>query len=103
MAQTIRNRFRLVDKDTSSILVDILLSPVQDHHSKSDTFTQITVLGKFNLTNLSDSFELKANLFGTTIKEKVLKITMKRAKDNLKQVVQLTPESPAAELKLSKI
>ena len=102
VTQILEKKFRLIDNGTSSTLVDILLSPVQDHHSKSDGFSQLTVMGRFNLKNLSDSFELKADLFGTTAKEKALKITMKRASDKLIQVVQITPESPFAELKLIK-
>lgn len=99
--QEIEQKFILLDNYKSTTLIDVLLSPVQNHHSTDDHFTQLTVMGKFNLKNLTDSFKLKADLFGNTVDEQVLKITLIRAKDNLKQVIQLTPDSPSEKLMLT--
>jgi hypothetical protein len=100
VSQEIADKLMLVNKDKSRQLIDILLSPVQDHHSVDDHFTQLTVMGRFNLEDFPNTFKLKADLFGKTVEEQVLKITMIRAKDKLKQIIQLTPKFPTAELLL---
>jgi hypothetical protein len=58
-------------------------------------------MGRFYLKNLPESFQLKADFFGKKAGEKVLKITIVRAKDKFKQVIQLTPEYPLAEFLLT--
>ncbi len=101
VTQKIKQNFMLVDEDKSAHLIDILLSPVQDHHSKVDYFEQLTVMGKFDVSNFSNKFKLTTDLFGFKSSEKTLKITLLRKKDQFKQVVLLTSDSPTAEFVLT--
>ena len=82
-----------MDQDQSIELVDVLLSPVREHHSDNDFFKQLTVMGKFDLQSVSDSFKVKVNLFGKTDEEQILKITMTDIKNKHNKKVVLKPET----------
>jgi len=100
VTEEIKQNFKLVDRDKSSYLEDILLSPVQSHHSHDNHFSQLTVMGKFKLKDLSDSFKLKADLFGTNTKEQTLKIAIIRAKDQFEKTIELSLESSISDVLL---
>ena len=101
LTKEIEQKFILIDPDQSAQLIDILLSPTPEHHSQVNHFKQLTVMGKFDLTGLSHSYQLFADLFGSSPNEQTLKITVIRDTDKSKQVVQLTSDSPTAELELT--
>ena len=100
VTQAIEQKINLRGNNESSKLMDVLLSPVQNHHSTSDYFTQLTVMGKFDLKNFSDSITLIVNVFGKSEKEKSLEVTTIQGKDKLRKKYLLTSESPSVELLL---
>jgi|GEM_PF-797089 len=101
VTQQLVQNFVLLDKDQSIELVDVLLSPVQPHHSTDQHFTQLTVMGKFKLDDLSESIKLKINLYGTAEDEQRLKVTLIRAEDHIEQTMQFNPTSTISDVLLT--
>jgi hypothetical protein len=72
-------------------LQGILLSPVAPHGSTGQSMSQLTVMGRFTLTDSADALLFDIGLYGTQAAEQVLEITATRTRDNQKTIFELTP------------
>jgi hypothetical protein len=72
-------------------LQGILLSPVAPHGSTGQSMSQLTVMGRFTLTDSADALLFDIGLYGTQAAEQVLEITATRTRHNQKTIFELTP------------
>ena len=72
-------------------LQGILLSPVAAHGSVEKPISQLTVMGRFTLTDSAEALRFHIGLYGRQADEQVLEMTAIHIRNNQKTVFELTP------------
>lgn len=92
--KTVQSNIMLKDETAELALKGLMLSPVLSHHAPNEPATQLVVMGRFSLDNANNTLEYQVNLFGKSVDEKKLKITVTRKQDASKQVFEINEKKP---------
>lgn len=79
-------------------LEGVMLSPEIAHDASIESVTQLTVLGRFNLSGSEGLLRLGSELFGQSEKEQSVKMTVTNKTKDLQQELLLTPGASSAVL-----
>lgn len=94
----VRKHIKMRDEQGNIVLEEIILSPVISHDDESQSISQLTILGKFNLRNNSDNLVFQADIYGKAETEKHLALTAKRKAKSQIQTFELTPNASSKAL-----
>lgn len=75
-----------------------MLSPELSHDSSSQSITQLTILGRFSLAGAEGQLHFESKLFGQSMEEHSLKMTVSNKSENRVEEMILTPEKSSAVL-----
>ncbi|GAB2676449.1 hypothetical protein [Aliiglaciecola aliphaticivorans] len=86
----------LSDSQQSFSLESLLLSPVADHHDKTQSLTQLIIMGKYTIKNATDKLIFHVDIYGKDSGEKNIEVTAKRDAKRQKHTFELTPKASSA-------
>ncbi|MEH6592247.1 MAG: hypothetical protein V7746_18430 [Halioglobus sp.] len=95
LAQSIRQKVTLEDRQGSCSLHGIVFSPVTSHDSAEEPVSQLVVMGRFILNDSVSPLRFHIGLFGDPVAEQSLKITATREDDNQRAVFELSRDASA--------
>ena len=98
IAQALKEKIVLSDKNGKLELKGLILSLVASHEAPKDPASQLIVMGKFILNDLNSALIYQVDIFGKQQFEQILDMTVKNKVKGLKQVFRLTPDAASAEL-----
>jgi len=101
ITKAVKQRIILSDDKGIRPIKGLLLSPVAGHDSPNEPATQLIVMGRYSLTDVSSALHYHFDLFGKSSEEKRMEITATRRSDRLNTILRFTPKTSAAELFVS--
>ena len=79
------------DADVAIELEGLMLAPELDHDSTKENISQLIVMGRYSLADVSGDLEFSTDLFGDEEPEQQLEIRASRKSQNLTQEIELSP------------
>lgn len=98
IALIVKDKVALSNTSEKLILKGLMLSPATPHDASNSDASQLIVMGKFELKNTDSPLLYQFNLFGNTLAEKSIEITVRNKVKGLKQVIRFTPDNIASQL-----
>ena len=96
--ETVRKNVTIMDHQGIALLDGIMLSPVMPHDDSVTSISQLTVLGRFNVSNTLGTMRFQVGIYGRAATEQSLEIIAMRKRDKQKTVFELTPDAPLASI-----
>jgi hypothetical protein len=97
--ESIKTGIKLSAPEEDFFLDGIMLSPEAPHDSSGRFISQLVVLGKFSVVQLSQPLTFTNNFYGQGMGEQLITITATRQSDKKAFVFELMPLAPAKELR----
>jgi hypothetical protein len=94
MAVLIKTEIMLIDENTHYEIDGLLLSPDTPHDKGATVIENITIMGRYTPSNISNNVKFSVGLFGKYSHEQTYKITTTNSKKNLKHSFEITTKNP---------
>jgi hypothetical protein len=88
----VKDHIILADGNGNLDLKGLLLSPVTEHDSPTDSASQLIVMGRFEPPEPGSPVKYQVSLFGTQPSERVLEIIATNKTNDQQQAIRLTPD-----------